>query len=315
MDCRISIADCRSRRRAGYSFVEVMFAVVVLGVGFIMVAAIFPVAIQQSKTTSEEASAAATSRAAVLHLQSIATELTMPRTEQENDAKPAFVAPFNNVTSPLVAPAPTVVGTGSWEAVRGNMILNTDRRRAWVPLYKRESGTSNAQVWIIAVENRARSAYEPADLLPGGNLTPRPVNVRILDNVNNTGIDWITFAPWSAPYDRSNEAVAEGTYVVVGDDNLAAPNEGRLNGRIYRVGVPASDLGLGPPPANTWELAPGNDFVPEDPDGSGPDPVIPAPTAALAFVVGREPVPGGGGGYQGAAQDISIYTTFITVRH
>jgi len=44
--------------RAGYSFTEVMFAVVVLGIGFIMIAAMFPVAIQQSQLTSEETTAA-----------------------------------------------------------------------------------------------------------------------------------------------------------------------------------------------------------------------------------------------------------------
>ena len=69
MDCRLPIADCRfnchhcgtskparlnRQFRVGYSFTEVMFAVIVLGIGFIMVAAVFPVAIQQSQATSEE---------------------------------------------------------------------------------------------------------------------------------------------------------------------------------------------------------------------------------------------------------------------
>lgn len=41
-------------RPSGFSFAEVMFAVIVLGIGFIMIAAVFPVAITQSKTTKEE---------------------------------------------------------------------------------------------------------------------------------------------------------------------------------------------------------------------------------------------------------------------
>src|SRR5438105_671234 len=40
--------------RSGYSFTEVMFAVVILGIGFIMIAAMFPAALHQSKTTMEE---------------------------------------------------------------------------------------------------------------------------------------------------------------------------------------------------------------------------------------------------------------------
>src|SRR5262245_7973582 len=50
------------RRRRAFSFTEIMFAVIILGIGFIMVAAIFPVALQQAKTTSEETTAAAMSR-------------------------------------------------------------------------------------------------------------------------------------------------------------------------------------------------------------------------------------------------------------
>ena len=45
------------RSRRAFSFVEVLFAVIILGVGFIMVAAIFPVAIQQTQATVEETAA------------------------------------------------------------------------------------------------------------------------------------------------------------------------------------------------------------------------------------------------------------------
>ena len=45
-------------RSSGFSFVEVLFAVIILGVGFIMIAAVFPVAIRQTKSTIDETSAA-----------------------------------------------------------------------------------------------------------------------------------------------------------------------------------------------------------------------------------------------------------------
>jgi type II secretory pathway pseudopilin PulG len=45
-------------RPAAFTFAEVLFAVIVLGIGFIMIAAVFPVAITQSKATKEETTAA-----------------------------------------------------------------------------------------------------------------------------------------------------------------------------------------------------------------------------------------------------------------
>src|SRR5207248_9440516 len=61
-------------RRQGFSFAEVMFAVIVLGIGFIMIAAIFPVAIQQSKATNDETSGAAIAKAQVAALSDIIAE-------------------------------------------------------------------------------------------------------------------------------------------------------------------------------------------------------------------------------------------------
>src|SRR5215218_510320 len=53
----------RVRRRhpssAAFSFVEVLFAVMILGVGFVMLAALFPVAIEQARTSSDDTVSAA----------------------------------------------------------------------------------------------------------------------------------------------------------------------------------------------------------------------------------------------------------------
>src|SRR5437773_10279821 len=63
-------------RRKGFSFAEVMFAVIVLGIGFIMIAAIFPVAIQQSKATNDETTAAATAKTQISTLQDVVSNGT-----------------------------------------------------------------------------------------------------------------------------------------------------------------------------------------------------------------------------------------------
>jgi hypothetical protein len=64
--------DRRTKGRGGYSFPEVMFAVVVLGIGFIMLAAIFPVAVKQSKLTGDETRALALARSVVGSVNGIA---------------------------------------------------------------------------------------------------------------------------------------------------------------------------------------------------------------------------------------------------
>src|SRR3954467_13866102 len=69
----------RRVQRRGFSFAEVMFAVIVLGVGFIMVAAIFPVAIQQTKSTADDTHAAAGAREAANNLtQSVGYRSDLP---------------------------------------------------------------------------------------------------------------------------------------------------------------------------------------------------------------------------------------------
>src|SRR5688572_3759849 len=102
MNCGFRISDCglarRSAARRGFSFTEVLFAVMILGVGFIMVAAIFPVAIQQAQTSTEETTSAAVSRGAINYLEKVATNSTMPATNDmlvgpDFDGWPPFYPP------------------------------------------------------------------------------------------------------------------------------------------------------------------------------------------------------------------------------
>ena len=67
-------------RSRGFAFTEVLFAVMVLGLGFIMIAAMFPVTIRQTQATVEEANAASTAKGAIGFLQTIANEDRFPFT-------------------------------------------------------------------------------------------------------------------------------------------------------------------------------------------------------------------------------------------
>ncbi len=55
---QLSAVPDRNWRRHGFSFVEILFAVMILGIGFIMVAAMFPVAIKQTDEAIQETTTA-----------------------------------------------------------------------------------------------------------------------------------------------------------------------------------------------------------------------------------------------------------------
>jgi hypothetical protein len=349
MKSRPQTTSPRRSARRGFSFTEVLFAVMILGVGFIMIAAIFPVAIQQSRTTSEEGNAAAIARGAVTFIQDNLTSVDMPalgvpgvpaKVQSFRDPQTVRtstgIAKLNNETQvPPGSPPGTLphwqLPHQLWNKVRGNLIVGNDPRYAWVPLYRRDmlpgpTATTSvpspyAQVFVIVTQvrnelpNRSGTNYAPgADLhttatagstTPLVNLQARPVQVTILPAAQ----DRIVFLPNP---ERTHTAVAEGSYVIIANDNLARPNTGRMNGRIYRIGNPVEGV------ANTWFLMPGNDFVPEPArtDVTPNQSAINGLAGADAFIVGKTYMGTGTGSdpFQGPAQDVAVYTTFIQVR-
>src|SRR5205807_2619472 len=118
------------------------------------------------------------------------------------------------------------------------------------------------------------------------------------------------------------QSTDEGAFVIIARDNLAAPNTGRMNGRIYRLGTRRAELDSDTTITEfsslsskiVFELQPGGDFT-VDPgaDGSlGTADDIKKLMGTDAFIVGRNLVPGSSPAtYEGPAQDISLYTTFI----
>ena len=211
----------RSRRRrlgrAGFSFAEVLFAVIILGIGFILVAAIFPVAIQQTQSSAEDAAGAAAARqaaAAIAELtapagnvytsaanvtsgfsgpvtqltgatanpqytpvpQNTAALLTPPTGINAVASLPLFPPTVKNYVLPAspgsgVVPPPAVVAAFSgprWDAIRGNVILQTDPRYAYVPFYRRENGSPTMQLIVVAVAARNQVTYVNDQVVAGG---------------------------------------------------------------------------------------------------------------------------------------------------
>jgi type II secretory pathway pseudopilin PulG len=322
--------------RAGYSFPEVLFAVVVLGIGFIMIASVFPVAIQQSKASADETVAATAARSGV----AVAAVLGQQQSTAATPIKMTMLPVTGKGGNPhgRVLPINTEEG---WRAIRGNLIFNRDPRYGYVLLYRRDGDPSAARTWasiaqIYVITVHCRSSLRPADqntipvngvdkLVPAraeqefdvydyacdlittttpptnpNNLAPRRVIVKdVLDNPGGDGIDLIRFEP-----DPSKVQVLEGT---PGQHLPLAVGEGcyvvmEKSGQIYRVGNARA--------GGWWELIPGSDVqnTYEVIDSGGGD------SAQDAFVVGREwHAPYGPDDFVGPTQDISIFTTFVPV--
>jgi len=305
-----STSSVRGKRevRSGFAFTEVLFAVMVLGIGFIMIAAMFPVTIKQTQSTYEESAGAGMAREAIAYLQSQASEANFPTTSP-NAGQPAQVyTMFDN---------PKMKKKEGWFATRGNYINSKNQRLAWVPLYLREQtkfGISPfAQVIVIALQARNMEQYEPADVMPAPGyqsiLEPRPIKVDLsYDYTNLQGRLTIKDSTWLA---------APGAYIVIANDqssNRPKNAIGQSNGRIYRLGNQIDQAN------GVWGLAPEGDMIRlnyqtpgtivtgDDNDLSNAD----------AYIIGRgytDPTKPGNGPdfYSGPAQDIAVYTGFIRI--
>lgn len=240
-------------RRSAFTFTEVLFAVIILGIGFIMLAAIFPVAIQQTKASHQDSMAAATARSALRYMEDLG---------QQKTGGLSLMTQTGGVVTPIL------YGSALWNAVSGNMIIPNDPRFAWVPLYSRAANSPFAQVFIFVEQVQGdRTKFESTvDLAaPTPNLQARAATVTLTYSAAGSTI---TFT-------AGGNSVAEGSYVVIASGNDAGGKSAA--GRIYRVGTLAS--------GTTWYLAP--EYGLKD-DGTQN-----IATAASAYVVGKFSTDGG----------------------
>jgi hypothetical protein len=283
----------------------------ILGIGFIMIAAMFPVTIQQTQATLEESVGASMARGALAYLGTQGTDFNFPPTSDVD--VPARVCSM--LEAPVAKGGTALAG---WHATRGNYINSKNQRLAWVPLYLRSQSSLAgpapfAQVIIVAVKARNTSEYELADTVQQKNfqaaLSPRLVSVNVnYDYTNHQGrITFNKFAYLAAP----------GAFVVIADDRMSnAPRNvvGQSNGRIYRLGNPIDESN------GIWALSPDGDMVRRNYDT--PNSIVPGDDNDLsntdAYIIGRgytDPANPGNGPefYSGPAQDIAVYTGFIRI--
>jgi len=348
----------------GFTFTEILFAVMILGIGFIMVAAMFPVAIQQTQSTSEETIAASIAREGAAYVARIATDATMPPTFQTGGqyfpapqptslaqlsltwVQPGEVWSFRDRRmyrrSAVLPSSPTVQlqCAVSWAAINHNLILPSDSRYAWFPMYRRDwvwqmrAGANGvfawtpvqapyAQVIVIGVQVRNRSTYDnnidiqpnPQQNMPAGSFEPEFATADIMPEDPAAGrpslIHFLSGAGGRA---------VPGAHVVISYDNqrengVPVPGSGdprmppifqhqSLNGTVFRIGNDLQQTkGQG-----WFELAPGQGLQKNVAAGNQLN-------RAQVLLIGRgyaDPTKPAQG-FSGPAQDIAVYTTIVQV--
>lgn len=268
----------------------------ILGIGFILVAAIFPVALKQTQATSEETAVSTIAKGGVAYLEKYTTQ-SYWYAPAAATAPDAFVHPIGptNVPGELI---PT--NTTLWGLLGSNFILPSDSRYAWVPMYRQipntVAGQAYVQLIVIGVQARNRGTYDSNDLATRADgmatLEARPVTwVKC-----NPNLQHVTLAAAASGVDNTG-CLSDGAFLVVADDK----NGGATNGWVYRLGTNFAGL--------TWNLAPGNDIAnniyPQIGStvlvvGSGYPDALPASTITP-------------GSPNGPCQDVAVYTTFLTV--
>ena len=258
-----------------FTLIEVMFAVILLGIGFIMVAAMFPVAIGQSRTSTEETAASAMARAAMAHLSEIADGQTMPNSSNKVSMNPPHL----------------------WQAIRGAAIDQSDPRYAWTGLYRRAANSDTAQVYIFALQVRNHSAFNLND-------TEKKVRTGTPDVVYEASIEPKRIRiviPSTAPLNRivvldsvgdPMPAAAEGAYILDADTATLL----RL-GNAIDAASGQWELATGNPPAS-W---PGNVQREAFMVGRGYGNDVPQTSA-------NPPT------FEGPAMDIAVFTGFVRVK-
>lgn len=242
------------RPRGGFSFVEILFAVMILAIGFIMLAAIFPVAIGQSQATREEAVGAVTARNATATVRPTLGVLAavvptnapptyMPATDVPDPAVTPVVLPFTTLSRPRVLsmhdPRIAALRNNLWNGVRAASVSTADSRAGVTFVWSRAGLVADPTLIAFPVQSRNQPTFGVDDLTEktagsvnyDANLCPVPVKVALtytadggtatVSNVTTADVAGDTYnanlPAYSDDVDAMGRAVA-GAYLVISDD-------------------------------------------------------------------------------------------------
>jgi len=328
-------------RHSGFTFIEVLFAVILLGIGFIMIAGIFPAAIQQTGAAADETAGQAVAQSALALIQEgVNSGMPMPKTGGPCLQMVQWLQPVTVNGTPVAQPQLAMVGSlSAISPDSSNLVWNwgtntEDRRYSWVAFYSRGNIGNTwlpfANVIVLAMKNSNFPYYVCPPPVPANNTAPiqnmyglittpatPPSGQMSATDINaelyydSSGVPAIAFS-WAVPN------AATGSYVIIQADG-ASPTASAIPpaaGRIYRLGAPETTTSPNTGPA--FQLQPGTDF---QPTMELPTPSVPlGGNNIFVYVVGRTPTLGNSGyntdfsgQFTGANQDIAIATGIVRI--
>jgi len=334
------------RSRPAFTFIEVLFAVILLGIGFIMIAAVFPVAIQQTSAISDETQGTLLAQDAIKKIQAVADGMNsntlFPATG--TTANPQVWAITTTPPSPNTTPVNILGGTtpppGLLGALGADSLYSADRRFGWVGFYRRDSVTSPfAQIYIVALQNPNFANYlypvptagqttisspVPPPIPPGvygfSSVSAASIPAQFFYNADGSTTVVLSYSTSTSPAQTPNGIA--GAYVLIGGPIIAGSPPTSFVRRVFRVGntapLPASITATGTTIYQTFTLQPGSDISPSDAVQNTfvAGAATPAFSAAV-WIMGSAPMPDAAGGYSGPFsgpnQDIGVASGFIRV--
>ena len=248
LDSQAETSNFSRRRFRGFSFAEVMFAVVILGIGFIMVAAIFPVAIQQTQQTSDDSASASVAREASNAI--AALPFTIPSSTSyagQTVATITYPSSFpllpptvkNYFGTGVVAPPAVMVPFvgARFNAIAASLILPSNPRLAYIPFYMRDNTSSVAQMVVVAVATQNQSTYAAKDISPVyGSAT----------SITTAAGAYVAgqVSPGTITINNGPAFLGEGCFVTVAQTTPPTPQSGRtyVLGRKIQVNLPIYEM-------------------------------------------------------------------------
>lgn len=265
-----------SGRNGGFTFIEIMFAVILLGIGFIMLAAVFPVGIrmQQETLDADNATAIADSAYGMLSAHFASSPLTPPM---------ASTPPTNlNYNAPDLAP------------IRGSQICTADPRYAWTAVWRNPTATvpvpsgTAIDFYIFVLRSRNQQNYSAA--IQSGPTQMDPQLVAINSLTYSALGSQIVLSP------AAQDLAEEGAYVVIQWSSIATNV-----GKIFRLGTRVNEGDN-----SVWYLSPDSQGT-LSPDGSEDE-----IGGTQAYMVGRGLDPSNTTVHTGPAQDVAVVKkTFV----
>jgi len=323
--------------------------VILLGIGFIMIAGIFPVAIQQTAAVSSETQGSAVIRDAIKKIQAVANA--------PSGFPPAAAGSSNSLFQPTGTAAVPIVQAFSpniMQALGSDSFFSADRRFGWVGFYRRDSATSPfAQVFVIALQNpnfpNYVTKFAPGEVtaIPAGSIPPvvAPPIPPALYNYASPGSPYAapavppatpslgvaasisaqfiynTDASWTValtyPTSQTSFNGTTGAFVILAASSGTNPAPPNLIGRIFRLAAVPPNTSVSAASMQTFYLQPGYDLTPAEAIEYGFSANGSTAFTGTVFLIGAAPMPDTTGGFTGPFtgpnQDIAAGSAFIRV--